>query len=155
MDLFSKIEIFFQTNSGLKDFFSEISKSSTFKICVNNDCFFVFNKNKLPQISIYNNEIVDLEINFPKEFINKIIESNPATSKELIIKSAEIYENSYNKLPNENFKLKINIGMLKFISRGYLKILTIGGTDLTNILKKQGIHSSISSIKTMLKQFMK
>ncbi len=153
MEFFSKVRLFFQSNKGIKDIFSKLSKRSTLKICVENQQFFILNKNNFPEISIYNNEDVDMEIKMPQEFVDEVIDLNPQTGKDLIVKSAEIYEKLFEQSDEEIFKFKIKTGMLKFVSRGYFKILTIGGSDLTKILKKHGI-ASISSLKTMLKQFM-
>ena len=88
----------------------------------------------------------DFTIVLPEDLFNIIFHTDSENAKEFIL---QCFSTALKKEHRTRISLSIHKGILKLTTKGYFKIVTLGGSRLLSMLKEYGL-GSLSSIKKAL-----
>ena len=141
-------EQFLKKNKGANELIMHLSKGACFRIIVEakgDVCVTRLRESYL--VAAYHKSMSpDFTVTLTEDLFNAIFNTESDSAREFILQS---FSTALKKKHRSRISLSVHKGILKLTTKGYFKIVTLGGAQLFNMLKEFGLDS-LSSIKKAL-----
>ncbi len=141
-------EQFLEKNKGAKELIMHLSKGACFRVIVEDKGDICITRLRQSYLVAPWHESMkpDFTATFPEDLFNIIFVTQSDSAREFIL---QCFSTALKKEHRSRISLSIHTGILKLTTKGYFKIVTLGGSQLLSMLKEYGL-GSLSSIKKAL-----
>jgi hypothetical protein len=141
-------EQFLKRNKGANELMMQFSAGACFRVIVpgKGDVCVSRLRESYMVASYHEAMSPDFTVTFPEDLFNAIFYVDSDNAKEFIL---QCFSTALKKEHRSSISISIHKGILKLTTKGYFKIVTLGGSQLLFMLKEYGL-GSLSSIKKAL-----
>lgn len=146
------IETYLKVNIGAQKVFLSFSPKASIRIITDfpEDVLIHQSRGKIYASTFLSGHKPDITIRTTYSVAEKILNNADDDPRDFLDNAIEIMLNAETR---EKTEVNIHIGLLKIITRGYLKVLKTGGPKFLNILKKNGLDS-LNAVKKALSKLI-
>ncbi len=141
-------EQFLKKNKGADDLIMHLFKGACFRVVIENKediCVTKLRKSYL--VAPYHESASpDFTVFLPDDLFDAIFNTESENAREFVL---QCFSTALKKEHRTRISLSVHTGIKRLAVKGYFKIVTLGGSQLLNMLKEYGL-GSISSIKKSL-----
>jgi hypothetical protein len=141
-------EQFLENNKGANELIMHLSKGACFRVVVQNrgDVLVTRLRKSYLVASWHESMSPDFTVTLTEDLFDAIFVTESDSARQFILQCFSI---ALKKEHRSRISLSVHTGILKLTTKGYFKIVTLGGSQLLSMLRDYGL-GSLSSIKKAL-----